>query len=74
MHLEADGDVTGSAGESVVRASGPAVLCFDEVQVTDPFSAVVLKGLMECAIDEGGVVICTSNRSLAELPRQGLHE
>jgi len=65
----------GGLGGTPEREDGPPpVLCFDEVQCTDPFSALVLKGLMEAVIGEGGVVLCTSNRRLGDLPRQGLHE
>lgn len=42
--------------------------------MTDPYTAVVLKGLFEALMDEGGVLVCTSNRAPDELPRQGLHE
>jgi predicted ATPase len=47
----------------------PAVLCFDEVQVTDPFNAAVFKALVEAAVEDGVVVVATSNRAPTELAR-----
>ncbi|KXZ47776.1 hypothetical protein GPECTOR_33g658 [Gonium pectorale] len=56
--------------------SGPiaSLLVFDEVQVTDVFSAVALKGLVEALSSSGCVLVATSNRAPLELPRHGLHE
>ncbi|GFR49686.1 hypothetical protein Agub_g11835 [Astrephomene gubernaculifera] len=51
-----------------------SLLYFDEVQVTDVFSAVALKGLIEALTSAGCVVVATSNRAPHELPRHGLHE
>ncbi|CAG9464059.1 unnamed protein product [Pedinophyceae sp. YPF-701] len=53
---------------------GPAVLCLDELQVTDPFTAAALKGLLEPLLGEGAMVVATANRAIDEMPRQGLHE
>ncbi|GLI71253.1 hypothetical protein VaNZ11_016376 [Volvox africanus] len=57
-------------------SSGPiaSLLYLDEVQVTDVFSAVALKGLVEALTSAGCVLVCTSNRAPADLPRHGLHE
>ena len=51
------------AAQSLIRGQGPevdrgwadvpceaAVLCFDEVQITDPFTAVALKGVANCKL------------------------
>lgn len=51
-----------------------AVLCFDEVQVTDVFGAVALKALFEVIMDAGCVVVSTSNKAPTELSPHGLHE
>ncbi|KAL4857708.1 AFG1-like ATPase [Chlorella vulgaris] len=51
-----------------------ALLCFDEVQVSDPFTAAALKGLVEALVAEGCVIVATSNRAPGELDRHGLHE
>eukprot|EP00798_Chlamydomonas_sp_ICE-L_P007742 gene7742-917_t len=51
-----------------------AIMCFDEMQVSDVFSAVALKGLMEVLTSSGCVVVCTSNRAPRDLPQHGLHE
>ncbi|KAJ9522476.1 hypothetical protein QJQ45_008233 [Haematococcus lacustris] len=58
------------------------ILCLDEMQVmaggvegiSDVFSAIALKGLVESLTKAGGIFVCTSNRSPDELPRHGLHE
>uniref|UniRef100_A0A061S3B3 Lactation elevated protein 1-like n=1 Tax=Tetraselmis sp. GSL018 TaxID=582737 RepID=A0A061S3B3_9CHLO len=52
----------------------PSLLCFDELQVTDVFAAVALKGLLEVLSSEGTVMVMTSNRSPDELNSHGLHE
>ncbi|KAF8066413.1 AFG1L [Scenedesmus sp. PABB004] len=51
-----------------------ALLCFDEMQVCDVFSAAGLKALLEGLTAQGAVVVTTSNRHPGELPRHGLHE
>ncbi|KAJ9522786.1 hypothetical protein QJQ45_019818 [Haematococcus lacustris] len=43
-------------------------------QISDVFSAIALKGLVESLTKAGGIFVCTSNRSPDELPRHGLHE
>lgn len=43
-------------------------------QVGDVFSAAALKALLEALTAEGCVVVTTSNRHPADLPRHGLHE
>lgn len=42
-----DDDTASGWDHSSVRAAG--VLCFDEVQVTDPFAALALKGILATA-------------------------
>ncbi|KAK9816417.1 hypothetical protein WJX72_000026 [[Myrmecia] bisecta] len=65
------GDAEGGRGEV---EPGAALLCFDEVQVTGPFEAVALKGVMEALLAKGCVIVATSNRAPGALNRQGLHE
>jgi predicted ATPase len=43
-------------------------------QIGDVFSAAALKALLEALTAEGCVVVTTSNRHPADLPRHGLHE
>ena len=43
-------------------------------QVSDVFSAVALKALLEGLTQAGCVVVTTSNRAPRDLPRHGLHE
>jgi predicted ATPase len=52
----------------------PALLCFDEMQTTDPFNVAALKALTEAALGDGGVLLTTSNRAPEGLSRHGLHE
>lgn len=44
------------------------------MQITDPYTASILKGLFEVLLAEGCIVCMTSNRAPWELPRHGLHE
>ncbi|GAB4817182.1 hypothetical protein N2152v2_004228 [Parachlorella kessleri] len=68
-------EVAGEGEESRPDAGRiAALLCFDEVQSDDVFNIVALKGLMEALMDEGCVVVATSNRAPWELNRRGLHE
>lgn len=72
-------DVARTAADSAGVVSGArrvtaSILCFDEMQVPDVFSAVALKALIEGLTLSGCVVILTSNRTPRELPRHGLHE
>eukprot|EP00884_Botryococcus_braunii_P008027 jgi/Botrbrau1/17225/Bobra.0621s0003.1 len=81
--------VVSRVGRSLIRASddgdwvadgwaasrpAPGLLCLDEMQVPDPFAAIALKGVMESLLEEGCVIVATSNRAPWDLNRQGLHE
>ncbi|KAL6755727.1 AFG1-like ATPase-domain-containing protein [Haematococcus lacustris] len=63
----------GGAGRLMDPEAVP-ILCLDEMQISDVFSAIALKGLVESLTKAGGIFVCTSNRSPDELPRHGLHE
>ena len=43
------------------------VLCFDEYEVRDAFTAVALKGVLESLMDRGVAVVLTSNRAPTEM-------
>lgn len=45
-----------------------------EVQVGDPYTAIAVKGMLEALLDQGTIVVCTSNSSIRELNRHGVHE
>jgi hypothetical protein len=64
----------GSSRGSAISPLAPSLLCFDELQVCDVFSAVALKGLTEAAAEEGVTLCATGNRAPRELERHGLHE
>jgi len=68
------GEMGGGGGGNMQPKHMAAVLCFDEMQVPDPFAAVSLKALLEGLTAAGCVVVTTSNRTPRELPRHGLHE
>ena len=62
----------GAAGAS--PASGDvSLVCFDELQVPDAFTAVAVMGLFEWFRDSGVVLVATSNRAPAELNDNGFH-
>ncbi|KAG2426188.1 hypothetical protein HXX76_013169 [Chlamydomonas incerta] len=65
---------SGAGGGGGGAAPIASALFFDEVQVTDVFSAVALKGLVEALSGAGCVLVGTSNRAPEHLPRHGLHE
>ena len=45
-----------------------------QMQIDDPFTAVALKGVMEALMDQGTVIVCTSNSAPWDLNRHGVHE
>ncbi|PSC70423.1 lactation elevated 1 isoform X1 [Micractinium conductrix] len=70
-------ECAGTGEAAVEHGSGgriSALLCFDELQISDVFSAAALKGLLEALHAEGCVVVATSNRAPSELDRHGLNE
>ncbi|KAK9808342.1 hypothetical protein WJX73_003940 [Symbiochloris irregularis] len=66
--------INGSAMSHDERAFEAGVLCFDEVQVTDPFAAVALKGILEALLEMGVIIVATANRAPWDWNRQGIHE
>lgn len=64
----------GAADARGLEGRQPALLYFDELQITDPFTACSLKGLMEELVAEGAVLCITSNRHPSQLTNHGLHE
>eukprot|EP00808_Paulinella_micropora_P005768 g50759.t1 len=59
---------TGLFGPDLAR-SGGALICFDELQVNDPFYAVVIREVFEELFSLGCIIVATSNRSLVSLNR-----
>eukprot|EP00518_Triparma_eleuthera_P012751 CAMPEP_0182485812 /NCGR_PEP_ID=MMETSP1319-20130603/45881_1 /TAXON_ID=172717 /ORGANISM="Bolidomonas pacifica, Strain RCC208" /LENGTH=237 /DNA_ID=CAMNT_0024687843 /DNA_START=269 /DNA_END=979 /DNA_ORIENTATION=- len=49
------------------------VLCLDEFQVTDVFDALMLSSLLRNMLDEGVVLVCTSNREVGRLYEGGVN-
>eukprot|EP00854_Cymbomonas_tetramitiformis_P006439 gene6439-7718_t len=52
-------------------SAGPAIVCFDEFQVTDAFTAVALKAVCEILLEEGVVIVATANRHPQSLNTDG---
>nr|XP_024381671.1 AFG1-like ATPase isoform X2 [Physcomitrium patens] len=53
---------------------GASILCFDEVQVLDVFTAVALSGILVRLITRGAVIVATSNRAPWDLNKDGLQK
>ena len=53
---------------------GPALLCFDEFQVTDAFTAVALKGIFEVLLAEGVVIVVRPRTSQQQNAIYQLHK
>jgi cell division protein ZapE len=72
---EARSDEEGDPIEEVAEivAEEAKLLCFDEMQITNPADAMILSRLFEKLLDRGVRVIATSNRPPNDLYRDGLN-
>ena len=66
-----EGDPIEPVAEEI--AAGARLLCFDEMQVTNPADAMILSRLFGKLIGEGVKVVTTSNRRPGDLYKDGLN-
>lgn len=66
-----EGDPIEPAAEQI--AAGAKLLCFDEMQVTNPADAMILSRLFGKLLDQGVKVVTTSNRPPIDLYKSGLN-
>jgi len=66
-----EGDPIEPVAEQI--AAEASLLCFDEMQVTNPADAMILSRLFEKLLDLGVMVVTTSNRAPTDLYKGGLN-
>ena len=66
-----DGDPVGPVAEAI--ASGARLLCFDEMQITNPADAMIVSRLFGKLLDRGVKIVTTSNRPPQDLYKGGLN-
>jgi cell division protein ZapE len=66
-----EGDPIEPVAEQI--AEGARLLCFDEMQVTNPADAMILARLFAKLVDQGVKVVTTSNRPPRDLYKNGLN-
>ena len=78
VHDEVHAPALAKAGDPAMQvagriAEGARVLCFDEMEIRDIADAMIVARVVEGFLDQGGVLVATSNRRPDDLYEGGLH-
>jgi len=60
-----------AVADELLEGEGSALVCVDEMQCNDPFTAVALSEFLGRVLSRGGVVVATSNRRPEDVNRDG---
>ena len=60
--------------QNIPYISMPYLGSFLLLQVGDPYTAIALKGMLEALLDQGAIIVCTSNTPIRRLNCHGVHE
>ncbi|KAH7276763.1 hypothetical protein KP509_39G021000 [Ceratopteris richardii] len=67
-------DIVAESILSETAREGASLLCFDELQVVDVFTAVALSGIFTSLIKKGTIIVSTSNRAPGDLNKEKMQK